>query len=186
MPDGIRSCPSEWFQQTSSRGVKRMARLAGAGERNGLWPRRERKPLSPLLHNRLQQIHHLLRTVKPATAIAPATPERPCLLVRPQLAPPQQRRVGIQPDGIAAPPQHRGRCRDAGKQIDHHQSVVAPVPCEADQTAQGGIVPLGISPRRIQSQKDQNPAPMPPTSRQPPTEASVGTDAGVRPPDGPG
>jgi hypothetical protein len=27
---------------------------------------------------------------------------------------------------------------------------------------------------------------MPPTSRQPPAEASVGTDAGVRPPDGPG
>jgi len=163
-----------------------MARLAGAGEPDGLCPWRERKPLSPLLHNRLQQIHHLLRTVKPATAVPPATPERPCLLVRPQLAPPQQRRVGIQPDGIAAPPQHRGRCRDAGKQIDHHQSVVAPVPCEADQTAQGGIVPLGISPRRIQPQKDQNPAARPPTSRQPPAEASVGTDAGVRPPDGPG
>ena len=60
-----------------------MARLAGAGEPDGLCPWRERKPLSPLLHNRLQQIHHLLRTVKPAPAITPATPERPSLLVRP-------------------------------------------------------------------------------------------------------
>ena len=58
------------------------------------------------------------------------------------------------PDSDAA----RRRRGHAGEQIHHHQSVIAPVRCEADQTTQGGIVLLLHQPGKGSIQGRSTPA----------------------------
>jgi hypothetical protein len=126
----------------------------------------------------LKQGQHGEVPITPAPMVAPAQPQRRTRVGRQPHADPV---LGLAPHRISAPPQRRRAGTDAGKQVEHLQSSVAPGPGEALQPPEGGVVALPIGPGGIEADKNQ-PRPLRcPPPLQPPAVVAAGAEGGIPP-----